>query len=57
MNLFFFFIKLCSNVDIIFLFVFLFFIIQTEKVTGQCAVLKSDGRFVYYLVHMLIKIH
>lgn len=42
---------------ILFLFVFLFFIIQTEKVTGQCAVLKSDGRFVYYLVHMLIKIH
>lgn len=56
MNLFSF-IKPCSNVDIIFLSVFLFFIIQTEKVTGQCAVLKSDGRFVYYLVHMLIKIH
>lgn len=24
--------------------------IQTEKVTGQCAVLKRDRRFVYYLV-------
>lgn len=28
--------------------VFLFF--QTEKLTGQCAVLRRDKRFVYYLV-------